>query len=175
MLDLEWRVEKNHRTNKSQYWNGDEIIKSLLRVGSGLWLLERCLHRVACSDILYDSIILSYGRRCCGQLKILKPGILRDLAIETMSPFHMQENLMKLTGLKIKGFIFRCYFDPQGGFGWNLIMKCRLLSLRIFTRITRKLINAYYWICEGSDILYGWTVSSIKVYVTLSWWQGSNA
>ena len=66
-------------------------------------------------------------------------------------------------------------FHPHGGFGWTLIMKYWLLSLRIFTLITRKLVNAYYWICESFDILSGWTISSIKVKVTLSRWQGSNA
>ena len=37
---------------------------------------------------LFGSSLLNYGWKGCGQLKILKPGILRDAAIETISPFH---------------------------------------------------------------------------------------
>ena len=38
--------------------------------------------------------LLRFGWKGCGQLKILKPGILRDADIETISSFHSQENLM---------------------------------------------------------------------------------
>jgi|TARA_Y100001963_G_C6472097_1_gene304965 hypothetical protein len=38
--------------------------------------------------------LLRFGWKGCGQLKILKPGILRDADIETISSFHRQENLM---------------------------------------------------------------------------------
>ena len=37
---------------------------------------------------LFGSSLLNYGWKGCGQLKILKPGILRHAAIETISPFH---------------------------------------------------------------------------------------
>jgi hypothetical protein len=48
----------------------------------------RLWYKVACSDLRYDSILLNYGWKGCGQLKLLRPGILRDAAIETISQYH---------------------------------------------------------------------------------------
>jgi hypothetical protein len=96
------------------------MIPTLLRVRSGLRLLgcgAACKNaecRLFGSSLRFNSLEQQLGG--LWPIKAIEDRyIKRDVAIETITPFHRQEHLMRLTGLK--GFNFRCYFHPHVGFG----------------------------------------------------------